>query len=119
MKIVAFDVLYVNGKKMLDSTLEERKTILAGIKYDHSSVLEVIEYHKINFGSPDRKKQLEIFYNNARGKYNEGLMIKENHKNAIYMPGTRKLWYKLKSFSDANLDTLDLILVGAYKGEVT
>lgn len=118
MKVVAFDVLYMDGVNMLNVPIMERKERLSKLTSDKNDILEVIKYTNINFDSSDRKTKLEDLYDEARNKRNEGLMIKEWHKNAIYLPGTRKLWYKLKSFSDANLDTLDLILVGAYKGEV-
>lgn len=118
IKVIAFDVLLLDGINMLSVAILERKQTLEKITFTSNDVLEVIDYMHINLANLERKKQIENKYNASRDKRNEGLMVKEWHKNAIYIPGTRKLWYKLKSFSDIYLDSLDLILVGAYKGEV-
>lgn len=48
---------------------------------------------------------------------NEGIMIKKLCQNSQYEIGERR-WYKLK-YLDKNLqESLDLVVMGAYKGKV-
>ena len=50
----------------------------------------------------------------------EGLMIKPIFEKSVYIPGSKSVWLKLKKVSNqqnANEDTLDLAVIGVYRGK--
>ena len=116
-KIVIFDVLYWNGEKTIEEGLTSRKKYLETLVSKEDSILEVIPTEFVKFNE-DSKTNLEELFRKAKSRNNEGLMIKEAHDGSVYMPGKRKYWYKLKSIDIQSVETLDLILLAAYKGEV-
>ncbi len=101
-----FDILYKNGKTLLNIPFEKRRKILEDIvKEDEKLVLakQIIA---------DSEEEGNAFYKEALDKGNEGIMMK--NLNAPYQPGSRVGYMiKLKPV----LETLDLVIIGAEWGE--
>jgi len=101
-----FDILYKNGKTLLNTPFEKRRKVLEDIvKEDEKLVLakQIIA---------DSEEEGNAFYKEALDKGNEGIMMK--NLNAPYQPGSRVGYMiKLKPV----LETLDLVIIGAEWGE--
>lgn len=98
---VAFDLLHLNGKDLLDHHLEERKDQLRRIVREGPFLLfsDHVRTHGIKFFKLATKKGLE------------GIVGKK--LDSKYVPGTRSsFWVKVKS-----LHTIDCIIVGYTTGE--
>ena len=114
--VQVFDLMYLNGKSLLDCTLLERRALL----HKHFAPVE----GKFQFAtSMDHKENgdttlLEEFLEAAVKGQCEGLMIKTLEANAIYEPSRRSLnWLKLKKDYQEGLgDSVDLVPIGAYHG---
>jgi DNA ligase-1 len=101
-----FDVLYNNGKSLLELPLRERRQILESIIAPLNGECKPAE----GLITDDEAKAQEMFAESIRSG-NEGLMGKD--LNATYTPGVRgKKMVKIKSV----LDTLDLAIVSAEWG---
>ena len=102
LKPFVFDVLYLDGKTLIDLTLSERRTILEKVLKGAIAP---------QFQSGDRT-ELEKVYAAALDAGHEGVMVKE--PGSRYLPGVRgKHWVKVKPM----VDTLDLAVIGAEWGE--
>lgn len=93
--VQAFDLMYLNGKSLLNSTLAERRELLK----KHFKPVE----GKFQFAtSVDHKEDgdtaiLEEFLDTAVKSKCEGLMVKTLDVHAVYEPSRRSLnWLKLK-----------------------
>jgi DNA ligase-1 len=100
----AFDILYLDGASLLKKPLSERRRILDELdlpaRLERAPILSV-----------DSSEGIEAAFQAARGRGNEGLIIKD--PTSHYTPGRRGLaWLKLKR----ELDTLDVVVVGAELG---
>jgi DNA ligase-1 len=101
---VAFDLLWLNGRSLLKTSLEERRALLRGLKVPAQfQIAEVFPAHSA--------AEIEQRFQEARRRSNEGLMIKD--PASFYTPGARGMsWFKLKK----ELATLDVVVVGAEFG---
>jgi DNA ligase-1 len=133
---MAFDLLFASGALLLDLPLHERRNRLEAlaaklqavtlsplelpppmpsgglfVNEDHATprgeqrlrLSQVVEAHSAD--------ELDRAYFDARGRGNEGVMIKASE--SLYQPGRRGLsWMKLKR----HLDTLDVVITGAEYG---
>lgn len=112
LRVFIFDLLYLNGKDLLNETHEERRTQLVKLfkKFDDPTI-QVIEEKEIHTG-----KELEHYFaaNIASGL--EGLVVKK--PDSIYQPGKRNFnWIKLKRQEEGHLeDTIDCVILGYYAG---
>jgi len=101
-----FDIVYLNGRSLLDTPFQKRREILERIvKEDEKLVLakQIVT---------DSVEEGNIFYKEALNRGNEGIMMK--NLNAPYQPGSRVGYMiKLKPI----LETLDLVIIGAEWGE--
>ncbi len=133
---LAFDVLYAGGELLIDRPLRERAEILdallteknlhhRGTKsqrktrkgeqgrlgfdgQDEISLVKLIRAPAFLASSPQKLDQL---FEAARGRGNEGLMIKD--PDSVYTPGRRgKSWLKLKR----ELATLDVVVTAVEYG---
>ena len=125
LKFFVFDIMYLDGKSLIDLPLRERRKILSKVieSSDHSpiitqgselkDILVVDEY--IETDNPDElrayhKKQLEAGL--------EGALVKQ--KDGKYMPGRSGFnWVKFKEAEDSRAklaDTIDCVIMGYYKG---
>ena len=107
VEINAFDILYINGKSLIDEPFEKRTRLLRKIikpqkykfRYSHQLIT-------------DNEKKAEIFYKAALKDNQEGVMIK-NLKTS-YKPGLR-VGHMLKLKPAEN--ELDLVIIGAEYGK--
>lgn len=100
-----FDILYLNGKSMLDKTLRERREILdACVDNDNRIHVDVQVI-------TDDEAEIQRIYEEALNAGHEGIMLK--NPDAPYTPGKRgKNWLKKKPI----METLDLAVIGAEWG---
>jgi len=101
---IAFDLLWLNGRPLLKTPLQERRELLRGLKLPPQfQIAEVFPAHSA--------PEIEERFQQARRRLNEGLMIKD--PKSFYLPGARGMfWFKLKK----ELATLDVVVVGAEFG---
>jgi DNA ligase-1 len=101
---VAFDLLWLNGKSLLKTPLQERRELLRGLKLP--AQFQIAEVFPASSAG-----EIEDRFQEARRRLNEGLMIKD--PKSFYTPGARGMfWFKLKK----ELATLDVVVVGAELG---
>ena len=97
-----FDILYLDGKTLIDLPFLERRKILVDV---------VTQYVAPQVVSAD-PQVIEDTYNRALAAGHEGIMLKV--PDSPYTPGQRgKNWIKIKP----EVDTLDLAVIGAEWGE--
>lgn len=97
-----FDILYLEGETLIDLPLRERR--------------QRLERAVPSFAAPQLQsadlKELREFYGRALDEGHEGIMLKD--LDSAYTPGVRgKSWVKIKP----EVDTLDLVVIGAEWGE--
>ena len=111
LKLFLFDVVFIDGKNMMKEPFKERRKKLEGI-VKKGSLIELSEMKLI-----DDAKTLENFFEEKIGQGLEGIMAKD--LDAPYIAGARKFsWIKLKrSYKGTLDDTLDLVIIGYYKGK--
>ncbi len=107
-----FDVLYLDGKELLDVPLEERRRILKEILKENEGV-KLVEYEEID----GDVEELERFFEYAVERGTEGLVVKG--VKSVYQAGVRGWnWIKLKrSYISKMVEPVDLVVVGAFWGK--
>ncbi|MEX0671996.1 MAG: ATP-dependent DNA ligase [Candidatus Babeliales bacterium] len=112
LKVILFDLLYLNGKSMLDESHVSRRQALEKVmeKFNDPQV-ELIE-EKV-FNDPVK---LHTYFLECIDAGLEGLVVKK--PDAIYRPGKRDFnWIKLKRQAGSELeDTVDCVVLGYYFG---
>lgn len=105
IRYVVFDLLWLNGEMLLSKPLRERRRLLESVQ-PLPSCIRVAPLFAAGSAA-----EIEAAFEAARGRGNEGLMIKD--PASAYTPGSRGLaWLKLKKA----LATLDCVVVGAEYG---
>ena len=105
---VAFDVLAIEERFLLDEPLRERRRLLLETVAGDERVL-VAEQTELAAG--DAAEQLRARFESARARGHEGVMLKR--ADAPYRPGRRgKWWLKVK----AALTTIDVVVVAVEWG---
>lgn len=110
-KYFVFDILYLNGKSLIDKTLKERRGILKKIILP-GEVIKVDEYLET-----DEFEELEEYFQKAISLGLEGIVVKTPEK--AYEAGARSYsWVKYKT-ADRNLlsDSIDCVVLGYYNGK--
>ncbi len=130
VKAMCFDVLYLNGKDITQSPIEERMAILESLLKPKeipdqvrddlpalklrqaSSSLEMLETKQMHSES-----ELEEYFFSKVNFGLEGIITKE--ANSTYDPGTRNFkWIKLKANTQSHLvDTIDVVVLGYFFGQ--
>jgi DNA ligase-1 len=101
-----FDILYVDGKEVIDLPLEERRKILESVVKNSDRIWVA---KQVVTSDPNI---VEKVYSEALNAGHEGAMLK--NPKSPYVPGRRgKHWLKLKHV----METLDLVVVGGEWGE--
>lgn len=110
---IVFDILYLNGKSLLDEKLKDRLKELKIIR-EIPHKLEVIKNTLVT-DMKDINKGIE----KAMEQKEEGIVIKDTE--STYQPDSRtNSWIKLKPhFFKGIGDSLDLIVIGGYYGTGT
>ncbi len=107
VEINIFDIVYYNGKSLMDKTLKERRELLEKIVKEKKR--EIVLTKKL---VSDNEKEMNEFYKGALEKGNEGIMVK--NLNSRYVPGRYvNGWVKIKPV----LESLDLVIIKAEWGE--
>ncbi|MEM2920935.1 MAG: ATP-dependent DNA ligase [Candidatus Bathyarchaeia archaeon] len=107
-----FDILYLNGKTLVDAPYEERRKALESVVRETDSVKIT---HPEIVSDPERLNKL---MEEAVEAGCEGLVVKSLSRDSVYQAGARGfLWVKYKREYRSELaDTLDLVVVGAFAG---
>ncbi|PIR79891.1 MAG: hypothetical protein COU25_03110 [Candidatus Levybacteria bacterium CG10_big_fil_rev_8_21_14_0_10_35_13] len=111
LKAFVFDILYKDGKQLLDQPLTKRIKILKDtLKGDGALILS--ENHTVS-----DPKTLQLLLDDAISKNLEGLVVKR--LESPYEAGGRNFnWVKLKRHSDGELtDTIDCVILGYITGK--
>jgi DNA ligase-1 len=102
--LVVFDLLWLDGRTLLDEPLTMRRKLLEGLGLEHPFLLARLE----EATGPDH---LDRIFAETRERGNEGLMVKD--PLSPYTPGRRGLaWLKLKR----PLATLDVVVTAVEWG---
>ncbi|MBI5884589.1 ATP-dependent DNA ligase [archaeon] len=110
LKLFAFDIVFLDGKNLMQLPFIERRKILEKTIKDG----EVI---KVTQGiTTDSAVELEDFFNQNIANGLEGIIAKD--LNEKYIAGARKFaWIKLKrSYAGKLEDTIDVVIIGYLKG---
>ncbi len=107
VELNVFDMIYYDGKSMIDEPFEKRRGLLEKIVKQEPKKIMLSKYLKT-----DSKKAIEKFFKDAFEAGNEGLMFKA--LDAPYKPGAR-VGHMVKF--KAIMETLDLVIVAAEWGE--
>ena len=106
--LVAFDLLHLDGRDLLETPLRERRAALEGLDLPGRTGERFLYSNLATARSAD---EVERHFDDARQRHNEGLMVKD--PDSVYQPGRRGLgWLKLKKA----LATLDCVVVGVEWG---
>ena len=107
LRFFVFDIMYLNGKSLIQLPLSERRKILARV-IKRGQVLEVDDYIET-----DDPNQLREFHKQQLSLGLEGVLVKQI--DGEYMPGrTGFNWVKFKEAEDSRAklaDTLDLVVM--------
>ena len=102
--LVVFDMLWLDGRPLVDEPLETRRRLMEGLGLKHPFLLARVE----GATGPDH---LDRIFAETRERGNEGLMVKD--PLSPYTPGRRGLaWLKLKR----PLATLDVVVTAVEWG---
>lgn len=111
LKAFVFDILYADGKSLIDEPQSERMKVLQ----------KIVEKGDILLPSPgkvlDDPNELQIMLDDAISKGLEGVVIKR--VDSLYEAGGRNFnWVKLKRHSSGELhDTIDCVILGYVYGK--
>jgi DNA ligase-1 len=106
--LVAFDLLHLDGRDLLETPLRERRGALEALALPERSDERFLYSHLATARSAG---EVDAHFDDARERRNEGLMVKD--PGSVYQPGRRGLgWLKLKKA----LATLDCVVVGVEWG---
>ena len=106
--LVAFDLLHLDGRGLLEVPLRERRAALEALRLPEVTGERFLYSHLDTARSAD---EVDAHFDDARERRNEGLMVKD--PASAYQPGRRGLgWLKLKKA----LATLDCVVVGVEWG---
>jgi DNA ligase-1 len=102
--LVIFDLLWLDGRTLLDEPLTTRRKLLEGLGLEHPYLLARLE-------EATEPEHLDRIFAETRARGNEGLMVKD--PLSPYTPGRRGLaWLKLKR----PLATLDVVVTAVEWG---
>jgi DNA ligase 1 len=102
--LVIFDLLWLDGRPLLDEPLRERRRLLESLEVRHPFLLARVE-------AASSAADLDRIFTDTRERGNEGLMLKD--PESPYTPGRRGLaWLKLKR----PLATLDVVVTAVEWG---
>lgn len=111
---MVFDLLYLDGEVLLETPLARRKELLAGLDLPYPLVRatsNLVPLQVWDEASEGETHPLDTMFDAARGRGNEGLMVKM--PGSAYSPGKRgKLWLKVKKA----LATLDVVVTAVEWG---
>lgn len=112
--VFLFDVLYVDGRTLLDLPLEERREILKQVVRFIPNRIMLSEMRLVKGTPEERTAILTRHLSHAIAYGLEGLVVKD--VKSRYEPGSRH-WVKVKKdYMDGCADTVDLVVLGGWYG---
>jgi DNA ligase 1 len=97
---IAFDILYLDGRLLIDEPLHRRRLALRGL---HTRITDVTEVKTA--------AEIDAVFDASRGRRNEGIVLKD--PDSAYSPGRRgQAWLKIKT----HLPTIDCVVTAAEYG---
>jgi DNA ligase 1 len=111
IKYYVFDILYLNGKPVMEKPLRERKKLLEQTIKPGNVLVVANQYETKNI------EELKDYYEKAKEAQLEGLIVK--NPEDPYQAGARSYsWVKLKTADETLLeDALDCVVLGYYLGK--
>ncbi|KAI9244891.1 ATP-dependent DNA ligase [Sporodiniella umbellata] len=112
--IYAFDCLYLNGKSLLQESLESRREKLKEAFMETEN-----EFYFAKSMESNNIEDIQTFLDVSVNSNCEGLMVKSyGSKEATYEPSKRsRNWLKVKKdYLNGLGDSMDLVVIGAYHG---
>lgn len=104
VRLMIFDLLWLNGESLLKQPLNRRRDLLNTLQLPP-------EFERVAISRVGSAAEIDAAFDEARARGNEGLIVKD--AASIYTPGRRGLaWLKLKK----ELATLDVVVIGAEMG---
>ncbi|MCL4452467.1 MAG: ATP-dependent DNA ligase [Candidatus Thermoplasmatota archaeon] len=110
--VFLFDILYLDGRSMVNLPYLERRKTLESLFEENQSIKRATQ---LISGDQDK---LALFFEQAIQDGCEGIVAKNVTEKSVYRAGARGwLWIKMKRDYKSELaDTLDLVVVGAFAG---
>lgn len=110
LQYFVFDILFLNGKSLINKSLQERYDILNSVIKENKTI-KISEHVQ-----GEKLEDLHNYYEKAKSLNLEGLVIKT--PSDPYKAGARSYsWVKLKSADEKLLDdTVEVVVLGYYKG---
>lgn len=114
VKVFSFDILLVNNDNLMQKPLASRKELLSFLD-ENKEVQQTIVKTPIHY--PKNVAEAEKLFLEYVAEGLEGVIFKDT--SSVYTPGTRNFdWLKYKKAMKKELaDTVDIVLVGYYRGE--
>jgi DNA ligase-1 len=111
VKAMVFDLLYLEGESLISIDTYKRVEILQAVFPDTPKGIAIA-----NTTLSEEIVSLKQYFNESVSKGLEGIIVKQMEGG--YKPGVRNYeWIKIKKSIDKDLvDTLDLVIVGFYRG---
>lgn len=111
LHVFLFDILYLDGKSLIDMPHDKRRHLLLKIANGAPEIVHVDAERQIN-----TIQELQDYFAEVISAGLEGLVVKK--PDAIYQPGKRNFnWIKLKREEQGHLeDTIDCVVLGYYGG---
>jgi DNA ligase-1 len=111
LKYFVFDILYLNGKSLIEKPLKERRKILDSV-VKHGDTIIVDDHLET-----ESSEELYEYFREAKGRNLEGLVVKKPDDS--YQAGGRSYsWVKIKKADEKLLDdSVDLVILGYYFGK--
>ena len=112
VKLMLFDVLYVDGQSVIDRSFPERRRLLESIIRSHDRI------EPAQLTETDDVEEIEGFFNQAVERGFEGIMAKSRAEDSVYRAGAREWsWIKWKrDYSQDLVDSFDIVAVGGFAG---
>ncbi|KHJ96288.1 ATP-dependent DNA ligase domain protein [Oesophagostomum dentatum] len=114
LAVVVFDLLYLNGKSIMNAPLHQRiRALEAGVLKDNKHIETIAIAPRKTVSA---KEEVEELFAKALGAGEEGIVVKR--KDVTYQPGTRMTkngWFKMKAYLGDN--EMDVALVAVDKGK--
>lgn len=112
LHIFLFDIMYLNGKGLIDKPQQERYQLLLKLySTDHTQIISVDDEASIKIA-----RELETYFEKNINAGLEGVVVKR--PDAPYQAGKRNYaWIKLKKGQKTKIeDTIDAVILGYYYG---
>jgi len=123
LKMLVFDLMYLDGESWLDFPFLERRrkmeslfpTRIFSVEEEETAPSGVFGTSRLVMA--DHPSTIDLFFDEVLEEGFEGIIAKR--KEGAYTAGSRNFnWIKLKrSYKDTLSDTLDLVIIGFYRGK--